>query len=315
MTTHSPAAIIETLSETQAREMVMQINGHAAEIGRLLIELRDREGWRALGYDTWTAFLRSRELDISRAHLYRLLHQAEVNAVLSPLEMGIPESHAREIPPHFTPEQIMDTARFARQTAFLEAKQDPEARHYAEAVELVRQTTEVDDGDPVRRQVYAAGYSPVIQLMNTGQLSPRKALALADCLTGCEPRVRGDVLRNQVYDPALIRELNRLYKDGKRGGETYGDLMASRVVQPGQESEAVPLAKATYKDLRAYLDLKFKVIRSGGNPAVQQVVTTLYPQDMGRSIRAFCSAMNISSQQLLDYLALGTWTGDKGSEP
>lgn len=65
--------VIDTMTEAQARACIGNINRLSAEIGRLLTELRDREGWRALGYQSWTAFLESDELSYSRKRLYEFM--------------------------------------------------------------------------------------------------------------------------------------------------------------------------------------------------------------------------------------------------
>lgn len=65
--------VIDTMSETEACKIIGDINRLASEIGRLLTELRDREGWRALGYQSWTAFLESDELSYSRKRLYEFV--------------------------------------------------------------------------------------------------------------------------------------------------------------------------------------------------------------------------------------------------
>lgn len=54
------------MNETRARKIVFLINDKMREIGELLTELRDLEGWRALGYQSWTQFLESDELIYSR---------------------------------------------------------------------------------------------------------------------------------------------------------------------------------------------------------------------------------------------------------
>lgn len=58
--------VIWGLSYNEARERVNRINALAEEMALALIELRDLEGWRALGYQSWTAFLESDELIYSR---------------------------------------------------------------------------------------------------------------------------------------------------------------------------------------------------------------------------------------------------------
>jgi len=55
------------MSIGEARASVNNINQKAREIGEELIALRDLEGWKALGYQSWTQFLESDELIYSRS--------------------------------------------------------------------------------------------------------------------------------------------------------------------------------------------------------------------------------------------------------
>jgi hypothetical protein len=72
------------LTETEARALVAQVNDHAWAMGRLLLELKEREGWRILGYRTWTDCLQN-EFAFSRQYLYELMTAAPVQERLSTL--------------------------------------------------------------------------------------------------------------------------------------------------------------------------------------------------------------------------------------
>lgn len=84
------------MTPDEARAAVMQINAHAAEMGRLLLDLRTREGWRALGYATWTDCL-TREFAFSRKHLYELMRAAPVVERLSPFGYTLNTSQANAL--------------------------------------------------------------------------------------------------------------------------------------------------------------------------------------------------------------------------
>jgi hypothetical protein len=71
----------------------------------MLFDLRERQGWKALGYPTWERFI-VEEFTMSRRHAHRLLNAYMVERILAPeYELGpigptsIPESHARELAP------------------------------------------------------------------------------------------------------------------------------------------------------------------------------------------------------------------------
>jgi hypothetical protein len=102
-----------------------------------------------------------------------------------------------------------------------------------------------------RQQVYDYRFSMVSQMMDTGVLTPDQALVLGDTLSACAPKVRGDMLLSQIVDSGVIREMNRLWKAGR---ESYDELVASRYVQ--MDNDAIPLERATLRNLRDYLDEK-----------------------------------------------------------
>lgn len=74
----APAA----LTAAQARRLVSDIHAHAGHIRRLLKELYDGEGWRALGYQSWEECVVA-EFDFSTFHAYKLVRCAEVDEDLS----------------------------------------------------------------------------------------------------------------------------------------------------------------------------------------------------------------------------------------
>lgn len=93
-------SIIEPMSKMEAQECVQAINTSAAEMGRLLLELKSREGWRALGYHTWTECL-IREFAFSRKHLYELMQATPIIESLSPLgyNLNIRQANALSVYP------------------------------------------------------------------------------------------------------------------------------------------------------------------------------------------------------------------------
>lgn len=79
---NSGITIVEPMTEPEARDCVKRINHHATEMGRLLLDLKERQGWRALGYDTWTECLQ-KEFSQSRQWLYVMMRAAPVQERLS----------------------------------------------------------------------------------------------------------------------------------------------------------------------------------------------------------------------------------------
>lgn len=93
-------ALVVMMTADEARERVNQINSEVRGIGALLLDLKEREGWKALGYSTWTECL-EKEFEESRRHLYRLMNAEEVRRDLGPIGhidvSQVPESQLREL--------------------------------------------------------------------------------------------------------------------------------------------------------------------------------------------------------------------------
>jgi hypothetical protein len=95
---------VSVMTSQIAREIVDRINAHAQEIGRLLLLLKESEGWRPLGYGSWTAFLEN-EFVFSRKHLYEIMRATPVIERLVTKGYGeIPLSHANTLAKY--PEEI-----------------------------------------------------------------------------------------------------------------------------------------------------------------------------------------------------------------
>ncbi len=88
------------MSEPEARSCVQAINAGIAIIRRQVLDLHDREGWRALGYTSWRACV-VEEFPQTQRHLYRLLEAGQIEREICPTgQTGeIPERHLRELAP------------------------------------------------------------------------------------------------------------------------------------------------------------------------------------------------------------------------
>src|SRR5712691_4040443 len=95
------------MSRDEARQCVARIAHHLEEARALLLELYEREGWRALGYDSWRACVTA-EFAESQATLYRQLTAARIERTISHNEKNgapLPVLHALELAPLEPPEQ------------------------------------------------------------------------------------------------------------------------------------------------------------------------------------------------------------------
>src|SRR5688572_16326181 len=87
------------MSAAEARACVDEIKSGIDNIGRKLLELKEREGWTALGYRSWRECAQA-EFGFGQSRVYQLLAAAEVERNLSTIvETELPESHARELAP------------------------------------------------------------------------------------------------------------------------------------------------------------------------------------------------------------------------
>ena len=123
--------------------------------------------------------------------------------------------------------------------------------------------------EALRRQVYGYPYALVKQRMNENRITPKGALEICVALESCAPKVRGEMLRLEVFNKTLIQELNRLHK---RGSETYDEIVASGYIQ--LPDGAVPISQALPSHLRALLDLKYEEHRrraAAERDAVQKI--------------------------------------------
>src|SRR5690348_7356154 len=75
--------IIEPMNADEARKCVQKIRDHVVEIGHLVRDLREREGWKALGYKSFTDCL-NHEFNYSRKHLYEMMKAAPIIDALLP---------------------------------------------------------------------------------------------------------------------------------------------------------------------------------------------------------------------------------------
>lgn len=103
---HAPTVLVGVpmMDQAEARATVDAIKGHMDSARKLLLDLEEREGWKALGYASWRACAQA-EFGQSSAQVYRLLTAAKIEqAIDSPIGEN-PESHLRPLVTLDTPEQ------------------------------------------------------------------------------------------------------------------------------------------------------------------------------------------------------------------
>lgn len=75
------------MNEPEARSVVKRINDDVIQDGALLLDFKEREGWRAMGYTSFKACCEIEFPDIfgRRAQIYRLMDQSEVSKNVPPI--------------------------------------------------------------------------------------------------------------------------------------------------------------------------------------------------------------------------------------
>jgi len=92
--------VADRMNGTEARACVAAINTGIADIRRQVLDLHDREGWRALGYASWRQCVLAEFVE-SQSRIYQLLDAGRFEREVSTnVEIGtIPEGHLRQLTP------------------------------------------------------------------------------------------------------------------------------------------------------------------------------------------------------------------------
>jgi len=102
--TEPPIVGVPMMDEKEARGIVNRINARMTDVRNDLIELEDREGWKALGYDGWRACV-EKEFGKSASYLYRQLVAGRMERDLDVPIGTFQESHLRTLAMLDTPDQ------------------------------------------------------------------------------------------------------------------------------------------------------------------------------------------------------------------
>lgn len=83
MQTEYPATtdVVKPMTKPEAKRCIVAIENKGTETRQLLLDLRDREGWKALGYTSFYECLR-KEFNRSRQTYWRIVRAADVEASL-----------------------------------------------------------------------------------------------------------------------------------------------------------------------------------------------------------------------------------------
>jgi hypothetical protein len=87
------------MPKAEARKLVKEILGDAANLAAKLRELRERAGWKSLGHDSWAACVEA-EFGYSKRYANYMIEADQVRervGTIVPTSIVIPESHTREL--------------------------------------------------------------------------------------------------------------------------------------------------------------------------------------------------------------------------
>lgn len=140
------AGTIVLMSAHEARTAIEDIRTHLSSAGEQLLDLQDREGWKALGYQSWKDCAVA-EFGKSAAHVYRLLAAARTERAIGSPIGETPESHLRETAP--LKDAADKRAALDRATELAGGTDKRTAQHVKRAVrEMVGQREDVHKPDP-----------------------------------------------------------------------------------------------------------------------------------------------------------------------
>ncbi len=221
------------MTRKEAEKCVRDIRCASSTIRELLIDLHDREGWRALGYESFSGCAQQ-EFGSSTAYIYR---QLAVGSLEQRLEIGDvgdnKESHLRPL-----------------LTILKEDSMREEAWHLAHAMSPAP-TAKIFEGAAYSVLVSSAETEmPIlVSRMRAGEISPQTAYSILRTVGG---RAIPDELKHVcsfISDPALTPMLRRVYYDDS---DTWNEIVATGCI-PSAMGEQVPVELANVQTLRAYL--------------------------------------------------------------
>lgn len=243
----SDSIVLIPMTEAEARACANDIKNHAGKLRTLVHDFYTREGWKALGYESFAACAEA-EFDRSYQHLYRLVSATELEQELSAFspigeKIALPETHARKIKSLPTPETRYEAWQTAQQMASSEGSDVVAQRHVDKAVEVTAK----------KLRVFASQYAPLSQMVATGHLSVEDAEDIAVRIDRLKPQARGYVLQQLVKAGGIRGDVLTFVGEQYQRGD---DPLAALVVQTLNVTGCLggtPLKHANMTDARRAL--------------------------------------------------------------
>lgn len=121
--------IVGPMDANEARVITQRIKDHAEALWALLLEAHDREAWRALGYETWNAYVTG-EFAMSKQRSFQVIDQGRViqaiRAASESTTVDLSEREARDIKPRLTEVTTEVRRRVEQEYHQHAARNDPE---------------------------------------------------------------------------------------------------------------------------------------------------------------------------------------------
>ena len=231
--------IISPMDEAEARLCVDSIRAKTDDLKELVYALWSRDGWRALGYDSFHACCMREFGERHASTYYRLKDVANFEKNVSPNGENVVHSHAREFAKLKDNERQFKAFETAKQLAETEGANRMTAEHARRAVGIVL------DEDYVSQKPHKV----VTHMMTIGELSPmvaKRFCALLDKLSPTEQGVMQELMGTHgLNNPDLVMPIIGMMR---REGTDHESLVLPEI-KMGYLG-GVALAKANMTDLK-----------------------------------------------------------------
>lgn len=220
------------MNEAEARAVVNNIREHLEQARELLYELYRREGWRALGYESWRSCVMS-EFGRSESQLYRELAAARVEALLGAPIGSLPESYVRAVREVYDDDEQV--------AAILQDGQAHDLRTARGWGRFAREKwieESLDEG------------SILVQRLQAGEVSVKDAFEIGKLLLDLDDYSPEINVIQLCSDGRLAQQLITVHKHLPG---LWQEIAVTRSI-PGL-SENVPLEDASHRTLEAYINM------------------------------------------------------------
>ena len=221
------------MTKEEAESCVRQIRDTSHKMRELLLDLYDRDGWKALGYESFTDCIKQ-EFAGGMAYMYRQLAAASMEKRLPIGEIGDnKESHLR---PLLT---ILDNDPMRMDAWYLAhaMSSDPTAKVYEGAAYSVLMLGMEDE------------LPTLVTRMQAGIVSPQSAYAISKIASGEGVPDELKHVCSYITDPALAPMLRSICYNNT---DTWQEILATGYI-PSATGDQIPIAEANAQSLKSYL--------------------------------------------------------------